>query len=1269
LLEVDRLRWENEIIRVADLPLENRIKEYFQEKGISTLYPPQEEAIKTGILDGKNVVLAIPTASGKTLIAEFCMLKSILEQGGKALYLCPLRALASEKYEEFQTYSKLGVNVGITTGDYDTVEEKYGTYDLLICTNERADSLLRHRAKWMSQIAIVIADEVHLINDPGRGPTLEVVLARLRQIAPKAQILALSATVDNAEELAEWLKGDSVVSDWRPVTLREGVYYDGKVFFGDDRDESYSPSTAFPIGDITRRVLRKKGQLLAFLNTRRSAVRTAQKLSSVVAPRLKRGEQEQLGNLAEKLLHLGEVTQVSEALARNIRAGVAFHHAGLRYSERKLIEEAFRNNLIKVICATPTLCLGPNTKIWHELKETKVTAFNNTNQLYVLSKNRLVPGKAIEIVSLENSDPLIEFSSVSGYQIQVTQNHRMLVKRNNNRVLIPAKEIEKHDKLATARRVLLQKHITYHVRDFVIDNKTTKENYEINLDCSYFLGLMLGDGYSGAESNGDVIRYKGSPSIVGLDDEILAHAKQTCADFSISTRKDINPYGIPELVLGKNKWFREFLVRCGVEKGNKKYIHPKLMKMDNSSIAALLRGLFDTDGYVVKEKEIGLSNSSKELIMQSKKLLLRFGIVSRLRSRKKGRIKYAQKEYATEPYFELLINQNQSILDFEKYIGFGIKRKATDLQELVSKIQKNVLYIACPNCAYRIFNSLFVGRSKSQREWGKKKYAVIKLLGEKGELGSNEIEKTLGFKPRKDETRLNHHYELISKRKIGKRSKTEWFWSLNEIGKWIYSNYLVTNQDLSNFSHKSHCPLCQTELERKLRGTWRSNDLDNDIFWDKIREIKTVNAASTVFDVVLSPSNNHDHMIVANGFIVHNSAGVNLPARVVIIQEYRRFDRIEGYQPIPVLEYKQMAGRAGRPKYDKNGTAILLARNEGERDFLLDYYILGNPESIISKLASESALRSHVLSTIAMKYASDKEGIMNFIRQTFFGHQRDPDEVEYMIDLIVKFLKDEALLEQRKMQLSATSFGRRTSQLYIDPKSAVIIRDGLSKASNKIAQFTDVSFLHLICHTPDMANLYLRRGEDERFHDYVIEHLDEFLIPIPDPRYHRDRYEFFLAEVKTALLTKAWIEELPEDQLINQFKIGSGDLLRLVDTQAWLLYACRELAPIFSYKKLIPELKELELRVRYGVRRELAELVELQGIGRIRARFLFRAGFISKNRIRDAPIAQLASIPTIGPQIAKSIKQQCGGAIKPEDEQALKGTRRQNTRQTQLTLD
>ncbi len=747
-------RWEPAIKRISDLPLSNEIKGFFKNRGISELFPPQVAALKEGVLDGRNVVLAIPTASGKTLVSEFCMLKTILGGKGKAIYLCPLRALASEKFEEFSEYEKLGVKVGITTGDFDSAEEKLGAYDLLVCTNERADSLLRHRTKWMSEIAIVVADEVHLINDLTRGPTLEVVLARLRQIAPSTQILALSATIDNAEELAKWLNGTSVTSEWRPVVLREGVYLDGTVTFGDDEEEDLKPFSSFPIGDITRHVLNQNGQLLAFLNTRKSAVSTAQRLCQIVSPHLSKHEKRELDLLAEHILRVGEVTQVSRKLSRFIGAGVAFHHAGLRYAERRLIEDSFKNNYLKVVCATPTL-----------------------------------------------------------------------------------------------------------------------------------------------------------------------------------------------------------------------------------------------------------------------------------------------------------------------------------------------------------------------------------------------------------------------------------------------------------------------------------------------------------------------------------AAGVNLPARVVAIKEYRRFDSVEGYQPIPILEYKQMAGRAGRPKYDKTGTAILIARKPDERDFLLDYYVLGKPESIISKLATESALRSHILSTIAMNYASNTKGIMDFISQTFFGHQRDPEEVTYMVDIIVKFLQDEGLLEQQANRLIATKFGRRVSQLYIDPKSAVIIRDGLSYASKMTDRTTPLSYLHLICHTPDMANLYLRRNEDESINDYAVEHLDEFVIPVPNPQYDRTKYEFFLAEVKTAMLAQGWIEEHTEDQLISQFGIGSGDLLRLVDTQIWLLHACHELAQIFKFETLVSELDELELRVRYGVKRELAELVTLQGIGRVRARFLFSNGFISKQKIRNAPLAKLASIPTIGSQIAQSIKAQCGGIITPEEEQSLKVSHQQTTKQSRLPLD
>jgi helicase len=195
-------------MKIIELSIPEPVKDVLIMKGISELYPPQVDAIKAGVLEGKNLVLATPTASGKTLIAELCALKHILELGGKVLYLSPLRALAWEKYEGFQEYSDIRklngsrIRVGVSTGDLDSKGGYLENYDIVITTNEKCDSLLRHRTPWMSSITLVIVDEIHLIGNE-RGPTLEIALARIRQMRPDVQILALSATIKNADEIAE----------------------------------------------------------------------------------------------------------------------------------------------------------------------------------------------------------------------------------------------------------------------------------------------------------------------------------------------------------------------------------------------------------------------------------------------------------------------------------------------------------------------------------------------------------------------------------------------------------------------------------------------------------------------------------------------------------------------------------------------------------------------------------------------------------------------------------------------------------------------------------------------------------------------------------------------------------------------------------------------------------------------------------------------------------------------------------------------------------
>lgn len=201
------------------------------EKEITELRPAQEKSIKKGLLEGKNLLVCTPTASGKTLIAELAALKSIMENKGKAIYIVPLKALASEKYRDFKRRYDKVAKIALSIGDIDSVDSYLAEYDLLVATAEKMDSLLRHHAPWVSGIKTIIVDEIHLLNDHQRGPTLEILLTLLKQLLKNAQIIGLSATIGNAEELAEWLDAELVIDDWRPVKLHKGIYLDGEIEF------------------------------------------------------------------------------------------------------------------------------------------------------------------------------------------------------------------------------------------------------------------------------------------------------------------------------------------------------------------------------------------------------------------------------------------------------------------------------------------------------------------------------------------------------------------------------------------------------------------------------------------------------------------------------------------------------------------------------------------------------------------------------------------------------------------------------------------------------------------------------------------------------------------------------------------------------------------------------------------------------------------------------------------------------------------------------
>lgn len=706
-------------MKITETSVHPKIVQIVQDMGINELYPPQAEAILPA-LKGNNIVLSIPTASGKSLVAYITLAQQLLTKKGKAMYIVPLRALAREKYEDLQCLNSLGLKIALATGDLDDSDTRLGSYDIIVCTSEKADSLLRHKVGWISELSVLVLDEIHLIHDPSRGPTLEVIIAHIKALNPNTQLIALSATIKNALELSDWLEATLIQSDWRPVQLKEGVFFEGEIQFNDGATVAVEAEKKQILPQLVLDSIIGEGQVLVFVNNRRSTVSLAKQLIPTIKKTLSDTKVNQLAAHAEILeKDVSEITSVGKTLVHCVKHGVAFHHAGLNSIQRKCIEQGFKDHLIQCIVATPTL-----------------------------------------------------------------------------------------------------------------------------------------------------------------------------------------------------------------------------------------------------------------------------------------------------------------------------------------------------------------------------------------------------------------------------------------------------------------------------------------------------------------------------------AAGVNIPARRVIIRDLWRYEGAMGMQPIPVLEYKQQAGRAGRPQYDTVGEAITIAKKQSQRDTIWYEYVLGDTEAIYSKLGSQPALRMHILSAIATGFASDDDTIMKFIESTFFAYQSDVYSYEKDIDDAIDFLVDNEFMDVEGSTFRPTLFGEKTSSLYIDPLSAVGLKTFLEEVS--ISRLTDFSYLYAVCATPDIRSLYLRR--DDSWVEEKVEYCKDCLFPLP-PTPSSSEYEWFLSDIKTASVMEDWITETSEDAIVNKYDIGPGDIHTLVENAQWLLHALREYARMYQFT-LVPDISDLLLRVEYGCQKELLNLVQLRGIGRVRARSLYTAGFTSVNALRNVPVDRLAKIKSIGPTIARNIKQQ-----------------------------
>jgi helicase len=415
------------------------------------------------------------------------------------------------------------------------------------------------------------------------------------------------------------------------------------------------------------------------------------------------------------------------------------------------------------------------------------------------------------------------------------------------------------------------------------------------------------------------------------------------------------------------------------------------------------------------------------------------------------------------------------------------------------------------------------------------------------------------------------------------------------------------------------------------------------------------------------------------------AAGVDLPAFRVIIRDLKRFG-LWGMDYIPVLEYEQQAGRAGRPSYDKYGEAICIADTEKSKSEIRDKYVYGTPEEIISKLAAEPILRTYILSLIASEFVSDTNELEDFFSRTFYAQQfGDMHKLNSVIHRMLEQLEEWNFIEYKKklgvgetgkekemdfvsalkmtfkkgnIKIKATLLGRRVSELYLDPYTANFLIANLLPVHDKSLkdkEFGPLSLIHLICSCLEIRPLLnVKVKEYDEINEFLMQNEQHIITNIPE-QYDED-YDEFTKSIKTTRFFMEWLDEKDEEFLLEKYDVRPGEINSKKDIADWLLYSTGELCTLMKMHPLIKEASKLRFRLKYGAREELIPLLQLKNIGRVRARIMFN------NRIKDISDVKKADLTLLtqllGKNIALDVKKQVGQDLSPEKVEVKEGKRK-----------
>ena len=411
--------------------------------------------------------------------------------------------------------------------------------------------------------------------------------------------------------------------------------------------------------------------------------------------------------------------------------------------------------------------------------------------------------------------------------------------------------------------------------------------------------------------------------------------------------------------------------------------------------------------------------------------------------------------------------------------------------------------------------------------------------------------------------------------------------------------------------------------------------------------------------------------------------GLDMPAFRSIIRDVKRFSpgRGWGMAYIPVLEYHQMAGRAGRPGHESWGEAILIAQDQGHAQELRERYIEGEPEDIVSKLAVEPVLRTYLLSLIATSFIRDEESMRAFFERTFYAHQYgDITQLHGLLHKMLSLLEEWGFIKiegttndeqttsdlfssasdlvttNSSRKLRPTLIGVRVAELYLDPYTAHFLlkhlREHKKDAREDTISLSAQGLIHLLTNTLEIRPLLNPKAKEYTLIDeWFLEHEESLLVPMPTQ--HSYEFDDYFASLKTAMLLLEWVDEATEEMLFERYSVRPGELKGKLDTADWLLYACDELVKLSGLREYSPFFTRMRVRVQYGVREELLPLMRFKGIGKVRARALYKNNVQSVGAVKDVDVTTLSQL--IGPKLAQKLKAQVGIKVEVAKPRKRKG--------------